>query len=144
MSTPFQRLTDLIPNVKHLRIFGCAASVLLTTRLDKLFARYLSITFIGYDTQSKAYRVYDVVNKKFYISRNVRFNESIFGFAARYNFELVVDLVILLPQNRKHQSRTCSVSTKNALPTNDTPHSFSKTTSTHAIPPSIQKSSFSL
>lgn len=65
MSIPFQWLTGLILNVKHFRVFGCAASVLLTTRFDKLSARSLPITFIGYDSQSKAYRVYDAVNKKF-------------------------------------------------------------------------------
>lgn len=97
MSTPFWRLTGLIPNVKHFRVFGCAASVLLTTRFDKLSARSLPVTFIGYDTQSKAYCVYDVVNKKIYISRNIKFNESIFELAAQYDPELVDDLDILLP-----------------------------------------------
>lgn len=143
MSTPFQRLTDLDPNVKHFRVFGCAAFVLLTSRFDKLSAIPLLVTFIGYDIESKAYRVYNAVNKKIYISTNVRFNESVFGRAARYDLELVDDLDILLPQNRKHQSRTCSVSTKIALPTDDTPHSFSKTTSTKVISTSIQESSLS-
>lgn len=67
MYTPFQKLTGLIPNLKHLRVFGCADSVLLTTLHDKLFAKVLPVTFIGYDTQSKAYRVYDTINMNPYL-----------------------------------------------------------------------------
>lgn len=48
MSTPFQKLTGLVPKLKHLRVFGCAALVLLTTKFDKFSARFLPKTFIGY------------------------------------------------------------------------------------------------
>lgn len=132
-------MTSLIPNVKHFKVFGCAPSILLTTKFDKLSARSILVTFIGYDTQSKAYRVYDIVNEKVYISRNVRFNESVFGLAARHDPELVDDLDILLPQKIKPQSKPSivNVTSENALPTDATSHSFSETTPSQTIAPYI-------
>lgn len=110
MSTPFQRLTGLISNLKPLRVFGCAASVLLKTRHDKLFAKVLSVTFIVYDIQSKAYRVYDSINEIVYISRNVKFNESIFGLAARHGPDLIAILDIMLHPKMPSAQSICAFS----------------------------------
>lgn len=70
MSMSFQHFTSLIPNVKHLRVFNNAAFVLLAIKFDNFFARLLPFNFIGYDTHSKTYCVYDVVNEKMYITIN--------------------------------------------------------------------------
>lgn len=71
-------------------------------------------------------------NERSVTNRNVRFNDSVFGLAVRYDLELVDDLIIILPRKIKLQSRTCFIKivSENVLPTDATPHLFPE--STHA------------
>lgn len=80
--TPFESLYGKKPNVKHLRAFGCVCYPLIMKderkKLDPVARRCV---FVGYGTEVKGYRLYDPnrVGKMIY-SRDVRFNESEFGF----------------------------------------------------------------
>jgi hypothetical protein len=113
----------------------CAASVLLTTKVDKPFSQALPVTIIGYNTQSKAYWVYYVVMRR-YTSRNVRFNESIFGLATCYKLDLVSDLDTLLPLTPT-TSVTLQIapSTTDAAPETATTPMTGPSTSIEAGPP---------
>ena len=42
----------------------------------KLHEKYVKCIFMGYILESKAYRLYDLINKKIIISRNVEFLEN--------------------------------------------------------------------
>jgi transposase InsO family protein len=65
------------PNVRHLKIFGCVAHVKrLGPGINKLADRSIMGVFVGYEDGSKAYRVYDPVGKRLYITRDVAFEES--------------------------------------------------------------------
>ena len=66
-----------VPSIKHLRVFGSTYYALIPkVHRNKLGARSRKCIFLGYSNTSKAYRLYDEVNKKFVISRDVIFLES--------------------------------------------------------------------
>jgi transposase InsO family protein len=80
-NTPDQLYYQTLPRVDHLRIFGsiCYLHVLKESR-SKLESKTKQCIFLGYDDQSKAYRVYDPIHKRIYISQDIIFDEQHFGF----------------------------------------------------------------
>ena len=75
--TPYEIWYGHIPSVKHLRVFGSTCYALIPkVHKNKLGARSHKCIFLGYSNTSKAYRLYDEVNKKFVVSRDVIFLES--------------------------------------------------------------------
>ncbi|KAJ8752089.1 hypothetical protein K2173_001764 [Erythroxylum novogranatense] len=68
--TPYEAWRGNNPKVSHLRVFGC----ILDEKSEKC-------VFIGYSTQSKAYKLYNPISGKVIISKDVMFNE-----AASWNF----------------------------------------------------------
>ena len=66
-----------VPSVKHLRVFGSTCYALIPkVHRNKLGARSRKCIFLGYSNTSKAYRLYDEVNEKFVVSKDVIFLES--------------------------------------------------------------------
>ena len=66
-----------IPSVKQLRVIGSTCYALIPkVHRNKLGARSHKCIFLGYSNTSKACRLYDEVNKKFVVSRDVIFLES--------------------------------------------------------------------
>jgi hypothetical protein len=78
---PNQLYHKAIPRVDHLIIFGslCYLHVPKEHR-SKLESKTKSCFFVGYDEQSKAYRVYELFTQKVHISRDIVFNEQNVGF----------------------------------------------------------------
>ena len=76
--TPYEAWKGRKPKVSHLRIFGCAAYALVNSR-SKLDEKSQKCIFVGYSTQSKAYKLYNPVSGKVIIIRNVKFNEKACG-----------------------------------------------------------------
>jgi len=75
--TPYEMWYGHVPSVKHLRVFGSTCYALIPkVHRNKLGARSRKCIFLGYSNTSKAYRLYDEVNKKFVVSRDVIFLES--------------------------------------------------------------------
>jgi hypothetical protein len=75
--TPFEAWHKLKPKVHHLRTFRCIANVkVIGPGISKLSDRSIKMIFVGYETGTKGYRVYDPVTKKLHISRDVIFEES--------------------------------------------------------------------
>jgi len=75
--TPYELWYGHVPSVKHLRVFGSTCYALIPkVHRNKLGARSCKCIFLGYSNTSKAYRLYDEVNKKFVVSRDVIFLES--------------------------------------------------------------------
>jgi len=65
-----------IPLVKHLRVFGSTYySLIPKVQRNKLGARSHKCIFLGYSNTSKEHCLYDEVNKKFFVSRDVIFLE---------------------------------------------------------------------
>ena len=74
--TPFEVFYGKKPDVSHLRVFGCTAyaHVPKTTR-QKLDARSEKGTFVGYEANSKAYRI--LVGNKVVVRADVIFDEKV-------------------------------------------------------------------
>lgn len=72
--TPYEAWHDRKPSVHHLRTFGCHVKV--GPGISKLSDRSTPMVFIGYETGSKGYRVYDPIAKELHISCDVIFEES--------------------------------------------------------------------
>jgi hypothetical protein len=74
--TPYEAWNRRKPTVEHLRTFGCVAHMKKTgPGLTKLSDRSLLTVFVGYEEGSKAYRVYDPVGARLYVTRDVVFEE---------------------------------------------------------------------
>ncbi|KAL0443704.1 UNVERIFIED_CONTAM: Retrovirus-related Pol polyprotein from transposon TNT 1-94 [Sesamum latifolium] len=75
--TPQEAWSGYKPVVTHLRVFGSIAYTHIShqkrTKLDDKSARYV---FIGYDQNSKGYKLYNPSNGKIEISRDVEFDEE--------------------------------------------------------------------
>jgi hypothetical protein len=75
--TPYEAWYGRRPNVSHLRVFGCVAYALVNSQArQKLDEKSEKCIFIGYCTQSKAYRLYNPLNDKVLIRRDVIFDEK--------------------------------------------------------------------
>ena len=64
----------------HMRVIGCLCYATNLIKGDKLGTRAIKAVLMGYGTTQKGYRLYDLQNKIFFISRDVCFHEHIFPF----------------------------------------------------------------
>ena len=63
--------------VEHLRVFKCVAYAHVPKeQRQKQDEKGVKCIFIGYNSESKAYRLYDPIDKKIIISRDVEFLEN--------------------------------------------------------------------
>ncbi|WVZ81041.1 hypothetical protein U9M48_028468 [Paspalum notatum var. saurae] len=75
--TPFEAWHGRKPDVAHLRTFGCIGHVKVTRpNLAKLEDRSKPMVFLGYEAGSKAYQLYDPVERRVHISCDVVFDEA--------------------------------------------------------------------
>ncbi|KAI9176776.1 hypothetical protein LWI28_007083 [Acer negundo] len=80
--TPFELLYSKPPSFSHLRVFGCLAYATNVTVSHKFDHRSIPLIFIGYPVGQKAYKLFNLSNKKVFTSRDVKFFENIFPFAS--------------------------------------------------------------
>ena len=75
--TPYEAWHNRKPKVQHLRTFGCVAHVKrVGLGISKLSDRLTTMIFVGYETETKGYRLYDPIARKLHISQDVIFEES--------------------------------------------------------------------
>ncbi|GIL87679.1 hypothetical protein Vretifemale_15713, partial [Volvox reticuliferus] len=75
--TPYESFTGDVPDVSHLRVFGCVAYAHVPKgQSDKLSPRARKGIFLGYEPNTKAYRI--LVDGSIMVSRDVDFRESVF------------------------------------------------------------------
>ncbi|GMI65053.1 hypothetical protein HRI_000174600 [Hibiscus trionum] len=80
--SPYQALFLQKPDYTFLRIFGCVCYPLLRPYNNHKFQfRSSPCTFLGYSPAHKGYKCVDV-NGRIYISRHVKFDESVFPFSS--------------------------------------------------------------
>ena len=80
--TPYEALTGRVPDVSHFRVFGCRAWV-HNNKGKKLDAKSIPMIFVGYESGSKAYRLWDPKSHWIVISSDVQFNEEEFPVLSR-------------------------------------------------------------
>jgi hypothetical protein len=76
--TPFQRWHKEVPDLSHMKVFGCEAFVHEEKYKQKLDHRAWKGIFVGYDRQNGTYIIWDAKTKRVHVSRSVTFNESKF------------------------------------------------------------------
>lgn len=75
--TPQEAWNGQKPTVSHLRVFGSVSYAHVPDqRRKKLEDKSKKLVFIGYDEKTKGYRLYDPVEKKIIVSRDVEVNEA--------------------------------------------------------------------
>ena len=75
-TTPEQEWSGEKPSVAHLRSFGCKAYAHIPVqRRSKLDSKTLECVFTGYCTDTKGYRLFDIVKRQVIVSRDVIFDE---------------------------------------------------------------------
>ena len=94
--TPFEAWWGHKPSVKHLRTFGCPAYAYISkAKRHKLDSKIEKCMFLGYSTCSKAYRIYNIAQKKMLVRRNVTFNESALGREGEFQLHRPTETVQL-------------------------------------------------
>lgn len=79
--TPYEMLFHKQPNYQTLQIFGCLCYATNTQpRKDKLAPQTNPCVFIGFKCGFKAFKLYDLVQNKIIMARDVTFHESKFSF----------------------------------------------------------------
>ncbi|KAL4388214.1 hypothetical protein GQ457_09G020710 [Hibiscus cannabinus] len=122
------------PSVSHLRIFGCITYVLVNSQLHtKLDEKSEKSIFIWYCSQSKAYRLYNLVSGKVIICKNVIFDEIASLKRQRDKENPLLSLEITDSNTKIAYSNT--INTPNKIPTNSplstsTPHNNSSSEKT--------------
>ncbi|XP_019231477.1 PREDICTED: uncharacterized protein LOC109212300 [Nicotiana attenuata] len=64
----------------HLRTIGCLCFATVTERVDKFSPRAITTVHMGYSVSQKGYKLYDLRQRKFFVSRDVTFKEDVFLF----------------------------------------------------------------
>jgi hypothetical protein len=76
-STPYEAWFCRKPTISHLKIFGSACFVHIPAQQrQKLDGKSVKCIFIGYSEEIKAYRCFDPLTNKLYVSRDVIFDEG--------------------------------------------------------------------
>ncbi|XP_076918426.1 uncharacterized protein LOC143578844 [Bidens hawaiensis] len=75
--TPYERFKKKKPIIEHVRVFGCMAYAKIdNVHLKKLDDRSRQLVYLGSETGSKAYRLFDSNTRKIVVSRDVVFDEN--------------------------------------------------------------------
>lgn len=76
-SSPYELLHGSKPSLYHLKFFGCLCYVsTVKAHRSKLDPRSIPCIFLWYPSAQKAYKVYDLENHKFIISKDIIFHEK--------------------------------------------------------------------
>ncbi|GJY73907.1 putative ribonuclease H-like domain-containing protein [Tanacetum coccineum] len=90
--TPYELLSRKVPNISHLKPFGCHVTILNTSdHLGKFEGKADEGFLVGYSAHSKAYRVYNLSNKKIEETLNLRYMEdkpNVQGLGHEWYFDL--------------------------------------------------------
>lgn len=73
----YERWYGVKPDISHLHVFGAKAYAHIpSAKRLKLDLKAEELRFVGYDSNSKAYRLVYISNRKIIVSRDVRFIEN--------------------------------------------------------------------
>ncbi|GJV25183.1 putative ribonuclease H-like domain-containing protein [Tanacetum coccineum] len=90
--TPYELMSGKVPNISHLKPFGCLVTILNTSdHLGKFMGKADEGFIVGYAAHSKAYRVYNLSSKKIEETLNLRYLEdkpNVQGLGHEWYFDL--------------------------------------------------------
>ena len=80
--TQYEAWYGIKPQVNYLREFGCTAYAhIANNERKKLDAKARKCNLLGYGGETRGYRLYDIELKRVLHSRDVTFDETVFGIA---------------------------------------------------------------
>jgi len=134
--------TKQVPNLSHLRVFGCVAFTHLQNT-KKLEPKAIKMNLVGYDNQSKAYRCFDYTSRRIVISRDVHFLETEVGIPNQKDppspdddiLRSFLDLNSLSPSLPTTSLTATRTEPSNPEPSQTQPISFPHITSSHPAQP---------
>ena len=86
-------------SVSHMRIFGCVAYTHVRDEFRiKLYNKGEKCIFIGYSDELKAYKLYNLITKKFIINRDVQFVED---EAWDGTLDKTINIIAKIPQEQE-------------------------------------------
>ncbi|GKC21977.1 putative ribonuclease H-like domain-containing protein, partial [Tanacetum coccineum] len=90
--TPYELISGKVPQIGHLKPFGCQVTILNTSDyLGKFEGKADEGYLVGYASNSKAYRAYNLTNKRVEETMNLRFLEdkpNVQGIGHEWYFDL--------------------------------------------------------
>ncbi|KAH0706124.1 hypothetical protein KY289_011200 [Solanum tuberosum] len=78
--SPYEIFYKKKPSLDHLRNIGCLCFATTLVRKDKFSARASACVLLGYSLTQKGYPLYNIIEKRFIVSRDMVFKESVFPF----------------------------------------------------------------
>lgn len=110
--TPYKCLHNKDPSYSSLKTFGCLCfATNVKPHKTKFAPRDIRCCFSGYNPGQKAYKLYDLEDKKVIMSRDVVFYESIFPFIDSNNPEM--------PIPNPHEEPEFNVNMEDFIPADD-------------------------
>jgi len=105
-TTPYEIWYGVKPDLSHLRVFGCVAYAHIPEELRrKLDDKAATMTFVGYSTKSKAYRLYDPATHQIVRRRDVICDEQKFGIPVTVGNDNSKEVVVNVSENQESSPR---------------------------------------
>lgn len=78
---PYELMFSKVPSLSHLRVIGCLCHATIMSKRDKCSERARQSILMGYSTIQKEFLLLNCNANKFFVSRDVKFQEHVFPFA---------------------------------------------------------------
>lgn len=88
--TPYEALYNREPNIDHLKTIGCLVYATNTQTKDKLCPRAIPSVLLGYFETQNWYRLFNLQEKRIYVSCDLQFLEDVFPFKKESNNEFSI------------------------------------------------------
>ncbi|GKA03938.1 putative ribonuclease H-like domain-containing protein [Tanacetum coccineum] len=141
--TPYALLTGKTPSISHFKPFGCHVTILNTSdHLGKFDGKADEGYLVGYSASNRAYRVYNMANKRVEETMNLRFLEekaNIQGIGHEWSFDLDY-LTDSLGYNRDKANQSAGTQDVSSNPAGAEPKDTSDTHSNGVLTSSSTKS----
>ncbi|XP_019266534.1 PREDICTED: uncharacterized protein LOC109243968 [Nicotiana attenuata] len=124
--SPYERLYNKKPTLQHLKVISCLCYAEMVNQNDKLMPRAKPSVHMGYVTGHKGYVLYDLIDKRFFVSRDVQFREDIFPFKNKQdNNKLLLHITDPIPQTTTLEDHMYSNQQEDSI-TPDTTQEFTQ------------------
>ncbi|GKB46010.1 putative ribonuclease H-like domain-containing protein [Tanacetum coccineum] len=124
--TPYTLLTGNIPPVSHFKPFGCHVNILNTSdHLGKFDGKADEGYIVGYSASNRAYRVYNVHNKRVEETMNLRYLEekpNVQGTQDAASDSECDEQVIIIPSYPSHSLQEAKPKDTSSDEGDDSPH----------------------
>lgn len=104
--TPYRALLGKEAKLDHLRVFGCVAYVQIpANQREKLEANAWRGIMVGYDEESKCYRIYDPATDRVKLAVHVTFNEKEKPGVKLEEVQIDMEKPVMEPQAEQQQQQ---------------------------------------